>query len=295
LASQPSAPPPLSAVLEQALALHGAARPEILAGRDGVFSTRRLRIPGWPIGLWDFEEGQPTRLTETPRGPFRLLWLTESGHLLWVIVDTGVFQDDSSLLATDTPGDFYRHVCAYTDVGNKVWTDAVLRLPILARYEVPPIEGLRKGAPAGLIGGPALLIDAPTRAFNGQLLEQCWSVNGAPTSVMNWAVDGGDYEIRGWALASSTDRELQEGEDLGPHLVNAFILTEAGSWIAFTRVGASGGEFQFFDTVEDFYRHLILHQPKDHHFRAMWSKLSLRFSILRKLDEPFLARWTSSR
>src|SRR5687767_12125128 len=96
----------LAAVIEQARTLLGPPRPRILAAGNRLIAGVRLMIPGWPLGLWDVDGGAPGTLLDEPedgggepREALRLVWLAETGHMLWLATDDD--DPDLTVIVTD--------------------------------------------------------------------------------------------------------------------------------------------------------------------------------------------------
>lgn len=297
--------PDLSAarLTDQARKLHGEPYPGLALGRDGLFTgPMGLPIPGWPLGVWKVVDGKVGPLIPHPEGSFRTLWLAETGHLVFAMVDSGVLSDASRVIVADTAGDFFRHAVPTLEVGQRVWDDATVRLPMLQQHTGEPLQGWTAGGDPTLRGGHALLLDPPTRRLNEDIAAAVREValaDGADPqgAVLSWE----GVAIGGvWAYtASSHNVRLDDGRSLDfkpPVFVAGVALTNTGQWLAvhsvdFDESGFTGLNLRFFDTVGDFYRQCAAQGNNFPQMEEAWAFLRRRYSLLQRCEAGALARW----
>lgn len=291
----------LTAVIDQARALLGEPRPRILAAGNRLLASVRLLVPGWPLGLWDVEDGRPGALLDEPedgggssRESLRLAWLAETGHLLWVSTDAD--DPDLSVVVTDTPRSFRGCVCDRADVGEAVWDALTEKLSLLAACPLGFDAWSRAVPRTSHPGGPALLADAVTRELDDALDDAVRKdsdprLGRSDQTSFSWATDDDEFHIPGAFAATATERPYPPGSIIAPDDIKHFLfLSSIGTWLSYTSHGDTS-TIREFDTIRDLYRFQIAGRPDSDVFRQMWNNLAERHPLAREAEINPLARW----
>ena len=295
----------LADVIDQARALHGAPRPHVLAARNRMLAGLRLAIPGWALGCWTVEDGRPAAPLEDPAADvdapldeLRLVWLAETGHLLWLAVDRA--DPDLTLIVADTPRSFRGCVCDRADVGEAVWEHLALRLPMLAACPLG-FDAWSEAAPRRTHGGgPAVLADPVTRELDDALAVELRKIadprqGRAAQTSFTWSTEDGDFRVPGVFAATATERAFPPGAAIPPDAIKHFLFVSTlGTWLSFTSHADDTSTIREFDTVRDLYRFLIAGRPDDDIFRLMWKNLTARHPLARQAELNPLLRWAPS-
>ena len=284
----------LAAVIDQVRMLAGAPLPHVQAGASGVLLRQELPIPGWPLGSWTLVDGRPAELTDEPGDDLALVWLAETGHLLWLTVDGATAE--ITLVVADTPRSFRGCVCERADVGLAVWEHLVLRAPLLAACPLG-FDAWSESDPRETHGGgPALLADSLTRALDDELARQVRKVadprhGKAEQTAFSWTTDEDAFRVPGVFAATATARPYPPGAIIPPDDIKHFLFVSTlGTWLSFTSHDDTS-TIREFDTVRDLYRFQIAGRPDDDVFRQMWKNLSTRHPLAREAERNPLARW----
>lgn len=284
----------LAAVLEQARMLAGPPLPYVAAGGSGVLQRQQLPIPGWSLGSWRLVDGHPAELSDEPGEDVGLVWLAETGHLMWLAVDGATAE--ISLVIADTPRSFSGCVCDRADVGLAVWEHLVLRLPILAACPLGFDAWSESDPRPAHAGGPALLADPMTRVLDDELARQVRRVadprhGRADQTAFSWATDDDAYRVPGVFAATATARPYPPGAIIPPDDIKHFLfVSAAGTWLSYTSHDDTS-TIREFDTVRDLYRFQIAGRPDGDVFRQMWKNVTTRHPLAREAERNPLARW----
>lgn len=298
----------LPAVIEQARALHGAPSPGVLDAGNALLARIDLPVPGWPLAVWaatpDGRLGAPIDDVDpaeggevAPRSPdadVRMVWLAETGHLLWLSTDNA--DDNLAVIVTDTPRSFRGCVCARPEIGEDVWLRAVARAPLLAACPLAFDAWRVDGPRTAHAGGPALLADPLTRALDEALADPIRRITdprgAAPAQTsFGWSVGDIEYAVTGVFAATATEKHYPAGAAIpADDIKHFFFLTSLGTWITYTSRGDSS-TIREFDTFRDLYRFQIAGRPDQDIFAQMWRNLVGRHPIARQAELNPLSRW----
>jgi hypothetical protein len=294
----------LPAVLEQVRLLHGAPAPALPDAGNALLAGIDLPIPGWPLAMWaaspdgglgpPIDEPDLTVEARSPESDVRLVWLAETGHLLWLSTDTAA--DDLTVIVCDTPRTFRGSVCERAETGLAVWERAVLRAPLIAAcplsFAAWSLDAPRTAHP----GGPALLADPLTRALDDALADQIRRITDprgaepAQTSFA-WTVGDAEFEVPGVFAATATERHYPPGAAIPVADLKHFIfLSRIGTWVTYSSRGEAS-VLREFDTVRDLYRFQIAGRGEADVFTQMWRNLVGRHPIARDAERNPLTRW----
>lgn len=278
----------LAAVLDQAQALHGAARPTV-AGTD-------LAVPGWLLGAWAIDAGALVERPEGAADTSRLLWLADSGHLLWLPVAGGAV-DRAGVLVADTPRSFLGSVCDDPDDGPAVWTRAVMQVPLLAACPLG-FDAWDADRPRPVdAGGPTLLAVEDDRALDLALADEIRRATDPRTgraeqTWCSWATDSARYRVPGVFATTATERAFPPGSIIPTDAIRHFLFVSTrGTWLAYTSNPDDTSTIREYDTVRDLYRFQITGRPPGDVFAAMWNNLTARHPRAREAERPGLDRW----
>jgi hypothetical protein len=223
-----------------------------------------------------------------------MVWLAETGHLLWLSTDTAA--DDLTVIVCDTPRSFRGSVCERPEVGVDVWLRTVTRAPLLAAFPLGFDAWLVGADPAPPAGGPSLLADRLSRALDDTLAEQIRRIpdprgaSAAQTSF-SWQVGDDEYRVTGVFAATATERAFPAGAAIPADAIkHFFFLSSAGTWLTFTSRGESS-TIRELDTIRDLFRFQVAGRPDSDVFTQMWRNLVARHPLAREAELNPLARW----
>jgi hypothetical protein len=285
----------LAAVIEQARANLGAPRPRVAGGGNRVLAGVRLLVPGWPLGLWAADGAAVDVDSDGAQDDLRMVWLAETGHLLWLAADRD--DPDLTVIVADTPRSFHGCVCERPAVGDAVWEAIVDRLPLLAAcplgFDAWSAATPRTSHP----GGPALLADDVTRALDDELAALVRKDSDprqgrAEQTSFSWATEDDRFHIPGVFAATATERPYPPGTIIQPDDIKHFLFLSAlGTWLSYTSHADQTSTIREFDTIRDLYRFQIAGRVDDDVFRQMWNNLVARHPLARDAELNPLARW----
>ncbi|HVV86074.1 MAG TPA: hypothetical protein VHE35_23605, partial [Kofleriaceae bacterium] len=294
----------LAAVVEQARTLHGAPRTPIAAGGNRLLRGIDLRVPGWPLGAWDSSAGEPGAPFEPDDAPpsadatredLRLAWLADTGHLLWLATDRA--SDNLRVIVADTPRSFRGCICERPDVGDAVWQEIVLQVPLLAACPLG-FDAWRTDRPrTSHPGGPSLFADPLDRALDEELAALVRRVHDpdhgrAEQTWFTWASGGVVYRVGGVFAATATERHFDPGQGIPPDAIRHFLLVSTlGTWFTYTTLADETATVREYDTIRDLYRFQIAGRPPHDVFRRMWENLAARLPLARDAELNPLSRW----
>lgn len=285
----------LPAVLEQVRMLRGQPGPVVAVGHGGILARQALPIPGWALGSWQLVDGRPAEPTDDPGDDVGLVWLAETGHLLWVAVDGATAE--ITLVVADTPRSFRGCVCDRPEVGEAVWAHAVQCAPLLAMCPLG-FDAWSETAPLHAhAGGPAMLADPMTRVLDDELARQVRKVadpraGRAEQTSFSWTTDDDSYRVPGVFAATATERTFPPGAIIPPEDIKHFLfVSTVGTWLSYTSHDDDTSTIREFDTVRDLYRFQLAGRPDADVFRQMWKGLTARHPLAREAERNPLTRW----